>query len=100
MTAAIAGDVVIVIGVAYIAFQLTGAATLNKPTLIGWGVLIGVGFLAGIVLEWMAQLLRLWAYSPWMPSIPVLGYEVGLLPVLQVTILPAIAVYLSTRTAR
>jgi len=100
MTAAIAGDVVIVIGVTYIAFQLTGAATLNKPTLIGWGVLIGVGFLAGIVLEWIAQFLRLWGYSPWMPSIPVLGYEVGLLPVLQVTILPAISVYLSTRTAR
>jgi len=96
MMAAIAGDVVIVMGVAFLAFQLTGAAALNKPTVIGWGVLAGVGFLVGVVLEWISQVLRLWGYNPWMPTIPVLGYEVGLLPVLQITVLPAISVYSST----
>lgn len=98
MMAAIAGDVVIVIGVTYLACQFAGAAALNKPTLRGWEVLIGVGFVAGLVLEWISQVLRLWGYSPWMPSVPVLGYEVGLLPVLQITILPAISVYFSTRS--
>jgi len=100
MTSAIAGDVAIVIAVAFIAFQLTGADVLNKPALSGWVVLVAVGFVAGLVLEWMSQVLRLWGYSPWMPSVPVLGFEVGLLPVLQIAILPAISVYLATRSIR
>lgn len=52
--------------------------------------------MASVGLEWGALALDLWGYSDLMPTIEVLGHTVGLLPVVQVTTLPAFATWLAT----
>ena len=97
MWGAIAGDVVITLGVALGAAVLVGATRLSPPDRLGWAALLGVGFVASIVLEWAAQALDLWGYSDLMPTLTVLGHTVGLSPIVQVTVLPAVAVWAATR---
>ena len=48
-------------------------------------------------LEWAAQALDLWGYSELMPTVEVLGRTVGLSPIVQVMLLPALSVYLASR---
>ena len=97
MWGAIVGDVVITLGVALGAALLVGARRLDPPDRRGWAALLGVGFVASVGLEWGAQALDLWGYSDLMPTLTVLGHTVGLSPVVQVTVLPAMAVWLATR---
>ena len=96
MWAAIVGDVAIVFGVIFVASYLTNFLNLQGIENKKWLVLLGVGFLFGLVLEWASKLLDLWEYSELMPTVTLLGYTVGLSPVVQITILPALALYLST----
>lgn len=100
MWGAIAGDVVITLGVALGAALLAGADRLCPPDRVGWAALLGVGLVAAVGLEWAAQALDLWGYSDLMPTLTVLGHTVGLSPVLQVTALPALAVGAATRSRR
>ena len=95
MWGAILGDVVIVLGVALVAALLVGAQRLCPPDRQGWAALLIVGFVASIALEWLARTLHLWNYNPWMPTLEVASYTVGLSPVVQVTVLPALSVYLA-----
>lgn len=97
MWGAIAGDVAITLGVTLGATLLVGARRLAPPDRLGWAALLGVGFAASVGLEWGAQVLDLWGYSDLMPTLEVLGHTVGLSPVVQVTVLPAAAVWLATR---
>jgi len=97
MWGAIAGDVLIVLGVAALAHRLVGARRLTPPDRAGWTALLAVGFVAAVGLEWAAQALGLWGYSALMPTLPLGGREVGLAPVVQVTVLPALSVRLATR---
>ena len=97
MWGAIAGDVLIVLGVALGAVLLVGARRVSPPGRAGWAALLGVGFAASVGLEWAAQALDLWGYSELMPTLTVLGHTVGLSPVVQVTALPALSVWLATR---
>ena len=100
MWGAIAGDVVITLGVALGAALAVGARRLDPPDRVGWGALLGVGVVASVGLEWGAQALELWGYSDLMPTVTVLGHTVGLSPVVQVTTLPALAVWGATRGQR
>ena len=95
MWGAIFGDVVIVLGVVLGATLLVGADRLRPPGAVGWAALLGVGFVASVGLEWAAQALDLWGYSELMPTLTVLGHIVGLSPVVQVTVLPVLAVRLA-----
>ena len=53
-----------------------------------WGFLLAAGALAAVGIEWRAlNLTGAWAYAPAMPRVPGLG--VGLLPLLQMLLLPA-----------
>lgn len=99
MWGTILGDVLIVLGVAALAARLVGAGRLAPPDVVGWSALLGVGFVAAAVLEWAAQALGLWGYSGLMPTLLIAGREVGLAPVVQVTVLPAISVVLAMRRA-
>ena len=76
MWGAIFGDVLIVLGVVFAACLLVGAANLKRLEQRGWLALLLVGFVASVLLEWLAQVLGLWGYSnmdahrgcPWTPS--------------------------------
>lgn len=97
MWGAILGDVVIVLGVALGAVLLVGARHIAPPDGLGWAALLFVGFIASVGLEWAAQTLDLWGYSDLMPTLTVFGHTVGLSPVVQVTVLPALSTWLGTR---
>lgn len=97
MWGAIAGDVLIVLGVVVLAALLVGAHRLRPPDAAGWAALLGVGLVAAVGLEWAAQALELWGYTGLMPTLRVLGREVGLSPIVQVTALPALSVRLAAR---
>ncbi|MGI9174332.1 MAG: hypothetical protein ACR2GR_03300 [Rhodothermales bacterium] len=98
MWGALLGDVLIVLGVVWGAVLLVGAGRLAPPGGRGQTALLGVGLAASVALEWAAQALDLWGYSGLMPTVEVLGHTVGLSPIVQVTTLPALSVYLATRT--
>jgi hypothetical protein len=60
-----------------------------RPGAGGFALAVLVGLLLAIGVEWNALYLTgAWAYGPGMPLVPVLG--VGLLPVLQMLVLPPI----------
>lgn len=104
MWGAILGDVLIVLGVAALARWAVGARPLaprgaRSLDVRGWTALLVVGFVASVFLEWAAQVLGLWGYSDLMPVIDVFGHTVGLSPVVQVTALPALSVYLAARSS-
>jgi hypothetical protein len=95
MWAAIAGDVLIVLGVvmaSWILSQRSMAVLLSRR---GWITTLALGLVAGLLLEWFARVLNLWSYSALMPTISVGGQAVGLAPMTQVTILPAATLYLA-----
>lgn len=54
-----------------------------------WGalVMLGVGLVLGVTVEWVAvHVLQRWAYTAHMPRLPWL--DVGLVPVVQMLVLP------------
>lgn len=97
MWGAILGDVLIVLGIVYLAARFVGYPNLSPPTRRGWIALFGISFIASILLEWLALYLELWGYSVWMPTIEVFGFSVGLAPIVQITLLPPLSVLLAFR---
>ncbi|PAP78908.1 hypothetical protein B1759_15835 [Rubrivirga sp. SAORIC476] len=98
MLAATAGDVAINLGVGALAGRLVGREPVRRLTPSGTAALLGVGFAAAVGLEWAAQRLDLWSYTDQMPTVRVAGHDVGLLPIVQVTVLPALAAWATRRT--
>ena len=97
MWGAIAGDVVIVVGVVFTSALLFDGWRRTPPHIPGWLGLLLVGLVAGVGLEWLAQVLGLWGYTSLMPTVTVAGHAVGLSPVLQVALLPVLSLYLAAR---
>lgn len=97
MWTAIFGDVVIVLGGVGLAGLAIGQLHLVPPDRRGWAALLAFGLAWSLVLEWGAQALDLWGYSDYMPTLTVFGHTVGLSPVVQVTMLPALSIYLAAR---
>jgi hypothetical protein len=93
MWAAIFGDVVVVMSVTLFASLIVGPSALDPPRLRGWLGLIGVGLPLSVLLEWIPRALEWWEYSAPMPTIHVAGRELGLSPILQITLLPALSVH-------
>jgi hypothetical protein len=55
-------------------------------------VLLGVGFT--VFLEWLNVVVwKSWAYSDLMPVLPILGFKVGLSPLLQWILVPSLALW-------
>ncbi len=87
-----------------VVFYLVGWAVFRSPGWIaapGWrGVLLtlALGLAVGTWLEWRALAAGTWSYSPAMPFIPGLG--VGLLPVLQMAVLPPLIFWATARLMR
>ena len=93
MWAAILGDVVIVLGIVKVSSLLVGSVHLNPPDGTGWLALISTSLIASVALEWLALFLELWGYSAWMPTLEMFGFEVGLSPIFQITLLPPLSVF-------
>lgn len=91
------GDGLIVLGVAGGACLLAGLPHVRSMDVRGCLALLGVGLISGVVLEWIPRVLGWWTYNEQMPVLLMFGTEVGLAPVLQATLLPALSVYLGTR---
>ena len=95
MWAAIIGDVFIVLGLWKITEFIFSPVNFKKLKLKDYLYLIFISFIASIVLEWTAKFLELWTYSRLMPVLIIFDYEVGLSPIIQITLLPALSVYFS-----
>lgn len=96
MSAAILGDVAITLGVCFLSYLVAGRRRLIPPDRRGWLALSGTGFVAGVVSEWVARALGHWSYTSLMPTLSVLGVAVGLVPIAQITLLPALGLRLAT----
>ena len=57
--------------------------------------LLGLALPLAVVPERAALALDLWRYRPAMPTVRVLGRDVGLAPVAQIALLPALSVALA-----
>jgi hypothetical protein len=97
MWGAIIGDVGIVLGVTTLARFGVADTALTSMNSRGWTALLAVGFVAGVLLEWLAKVLGLWAYTELMPTITLFEHTVGLSPIVQITVLPALSVAVATR---
>ena len=93
ITIAILGDVLIVFAVSCV----VGVRHVLPPELRGAAALPRFGLIAGTVLERLARSFDWWTYNERMPTIDVLGDAVGLSPVMQIALLPALSVYLAFR---
>ena len=93
MSAAIAGDVLIVLGVVAASWLSLGRSMPALLSSRGWMTTFASGVAAGVLLEWFARALNLWSYSVLMPTIVVSGETVGLAPIIQVAVLPAASLY-------
>jgi hypothetical protein len=59
------------------------------PGVQGYGVMLMMGLVLGIAIEWSAvHLLGRWMYTTQMPRIP--GLDVGIVPIAQMLILPPV----------
>ena len=58
-----------------------------NPRTKGYLLMVGVGLILAVLVEWNALRTGAWGYDEQMITIPILG--VGLLPVLQMVVLPS-----------
>jgi hypothetical protein len=98
MWLAIIGDVMIVAGIALLARFLAGSENIHAMNAKGWGALLITGFILSLLLEWIAIALGLWTYSRLMPTLVIFEEPVGLTPILQITFLPALSIWLAVRS--
>jgi len=100
MSAATAIDVVLVLGVIWLASRIVGVAQIRRQSRSGTAVLPLIGGLAGVVIEWVAGSMHLWTFSYAMPTITLFKARIGLTSVLQMALLPLISVVLATGSGR
>ena len=95
------GDLAIGVVALVLALVLT-----RSPALAGWSwgpiivltVIIGSGYT--VFSEWMNVTRNNWTYSDLMPVIELFGFQVGLSPLSQWLLLPALALHWSRRRVR
>lgn len=92
-------------GVLVLAIYWAGSLTLRRrdwfrpPGAAGYAFMAGAGLVIAVAAEWLAvHVAGRWTYSQKMPVIP--GMEVGLVPVLQMLVLPPLIFWLVTRLVR
>ena len=100
MSAATAIDVVLVLGVIWLASRIVGVAQIRRRSRSATAALLLIGGLAGVVIEWLAGAMHLWTYSKAMPTIMLFKVSIGFTPVLQMALLPLISVVLATGSGR
>lgn len=89
-------DVAIVLAIAAVTSLVFGSTAWlaeRRPAAFAVAALIGAA--VAVVIEWRALGLERWAYGSRMPVIP--GLNVGIVPILQMVLLPAV-IFLLART--
>ena len=91
------GDGLLVLGIFAIGWLLRRRHTwFVHPGIQGYSIMVTTGLVIGITIEWIAvHLLGRWMYTAWMPRVPILA--VGLVPVLQMLMLPPLIFHLVAR---
>ena len=91
------GDGLMVLGIV-----ASGSVILRRPSWFlcpgvqGAIVMLMVGLVLGVTVEWLAvHVLQRWAYTARMPRVP--GLDVGLVPVVQMLVLPPLIFRLVAR---
>ncbi len=70
-----------------------------NPGARGYGVMLTTGLVLAIAIEWGAvHMLQRWEYGPGMPVVP--GVNIGLVPILQMLILPPAIFYIAAAWAK
>jgi hypothetical protein len=65
-----------------------------RPGLRGYALLVTSGAAVALIVEWIAlHLLRRWTYTDAMPRLP--GLDIGILPILQMVLLPPVVFRIS-----
>ena len=72
-----------------------GPAPVQPLSLLGGVVLLTLGLGGGVLFKAVARTLDFWRYRDTMPTRRIAGHDVGLVPILQMTILPALTVGLA-----
>lgn len=97
ITMAILGDAIIVLSIAAFARWLCG---LTRVLSLTWDAVICIlttAFFSALFLEWSAKFLNWWTYNESMPTLTLFGETVGLSPLLQITILPFLSIFLAIK---
>lgn len=86
-------------GILVLLMYLSGLITfkrldwIDRPNLRSYSLMLGAGLLVALAVEWLGVYgLGRWKYNELMPLIPFLN--VGILPILQMLLLPAFIFYL------
>jgi len=98
MWGAILGDILIILALWRVTAPVVPSVNYSRPNIKSYLFLIILSFATSILLEWLAIAFNLWEYTTAMPVVTVLGYKLGLSPVVQITLLPAVSIYLADRT--
>jgi hypothetical protein len=95
------GDALIGVGSLVLVLAVLRAGPLHAwpmARVAGFTTAFGTGYT--VFSEWMnVTLLRSWTYADTMPTIALGGFEMGVTPLLQWLLLPALALVLSRRAA-
>jgi hypothetical protein len=84
--------VLLIFGAGWIAFGR--ARWFLAPGTSEYGLMLAAGFAIAVAIEWVAlHVVRRWAYTTRMPLVP--GLEVGLVPVMQMLILPPLVFWIA-----
>lgn len=58
----------------------------ERPRAAGYSLMLAVGFVIAVAIEWLALAERRWSYAASMPTLPLFG--IGITPVAQMLVLP------------
>ena len=87
------GDLLIALSSLTLALMIVGQSAWPSSRfwqVAGFAIILGIGYTA--FSEWVNVVVRAsWAYSEWMPVIPLFGFRLGLSPLLQWIVVPAAA---------
>jgi len=91
------GDGLVILGIFVAGWIALGRQTwFVHPGAQGYGVMLTTGLVIGGVIEWVAvPLLERWMYTAQMPLVP--GLAIGVVPVVQMIILPPLIFRLVAR---
>lgn len=91
------GDMIMVVAIAILSAKISRVFSISSLSAKFYFYMLFFGMISGVVLEWSAKALNLWTYNELMPTLTILDEDVGLSPLLQMTILPFLSVILSNK---